>query len=71
MNNDSLTMNIPEVAKALGISRGNCYSLARQGKLPVPVIKLGERRMVVSRRALEHLLSVNNKEGKVDHDGKP
>ncbi len=71
MNSDTLTMNIPEVAKALGISRGTCYSLARQGKLPVPVIKLGERRMVVSRCAVERLLSSNNKEEKVDNDGKP
>ncbi len=70
MNGDSLTMNIPEVAKALGISKGNCYPLARQGRLPVPVIKLGERRMVVSRRAMEDLLSYRNNE-KADHDGKP
>jgi len=55
MSNDSLTMTIPEVAKALGISRGLCYDLARQNKLPVKVIKLG-RRMVLSRKAVEELL---------------
>jgi len=60
MDHNSLTMNIPEVAEALGISRGTCYALARQGLLPVPVIKLGEKRMVVSRRALERLLSGND-----------
>jgi len=58
MNADSLTMTIPEVAKALGISRGLAYDLARRDKLPVPVIKLG-RRMVLSRRAVETLLSGN------------
>ena len=51
-----LTLNLPELAKKLGISRGSCYSLAQQGKLPVPVIKLGDRRMVVSRRSVEELL---------------
>jgi excisionase family DNA binding protein len=57
MEYKKLTMTIPEVAKSLGISRGTCYSLARRGLLPVPVIKLGPKRMVVSRRALERLLS--------------
>ena len=57
MASESLTVTIPEVAKALGISRGTCYSLARRGQLPVPVIKLGGKRMVVSRRALDRLLA--------------
>ena len=56
MASESLTVTIPEVAKALGISRGTAYSLARQGLLPIPVIKLGPKRMVVSRHALERLL---------------
>ncbi len=56
MVTENLTMTIPEVAKALGISRGTAYLLARQGQLPIPVIKLGPKRMVVSRRALERLL---------------
>jgi len=62
MNADSLTMTIPEVAKALGISRGLAYDLARRDKLPVPVIRLG-RRMVLSRKAVEALLSGNGKTG--------
>ncbi len=60
MITEDLTMTIPEVAKALGISRGTAYSLARQDLLPVPVIKLGSKRMVVSRHALERLLSGND-----------
>ena len=51
----SLTMTIPEVARALGISRGLAYELAKRDELPVPVIKLG-RRMVLSRKAVETLL---------------
>ena len=57
MNADALTMTIPEVAKALSISRGLAYDLARQDRLPVKVIRLGERRMVVSRAALEEVLA--------------
>ncbi len=56
MNNEKLTMTIPEVARALGISRNLAYELAKRDELPVPVIKLG-RRMVLSRRAVELLLS--------------
>ena len=55
MGDASLVITIPAFAKMLGISRGNAYSLARQNKLPVNVIKLG-RRMVLSRRAVELLL---------------
>ena len=63
MNNDSWTMTIPEVARTLKISRGLAYSLARQNKLPVPVIFIGNRRMVVSRKAIEALLSGENHAG--------
>jgi len=51
-----LTVNIDTLAELLGINRSTAYALARQDLLPVPVIRLG-RRMVVSRRALDHLLS--------------
>lgn len=60
MNTDSLTMNLPEVAKVLGISRGLCYELAKRDALPVKVLRLGDKRMVVPRRALEDLLSGKN-----------
>lgn len=54
---DTLTMTIPEVARALGISRALAYGLAKRNELPVKVIRLGEKRMVVARRALEDILS--------------
>jgi len=60
-----LTMTIPEFAVATGCSRNLAYSLARQDKLPVPVIKLGDKRLVVSRRAVEQLLN-----GMVDQKNK-
>ena len=45
-NNERLTMTIPEVAKALGISRGNAYELARRDELPVRVLRLGKRILI-------------------------
>jgi predicted DNA-binding transcriptional regulator AlpA len=53
---DRLTLSIPEFAAMTGCSRHLAYSLARRDKLPVPVIKLGAKRLVVSRRAVERLL---------------
>lgn len=55
-NNEILTMTIPEIAGALGISRGLAYDLARRDELPVKVIRIGEKRMVVARKAIENLL---------------
>ena len=63
---DSLTMTIPEVARALGISRGLAYELAKRDELPVKVLRLGEKRMVVPRLALEELLSSDKR-----HDTTP
>jgi len=55
MSADSLVMSIPEFAHACSISRGLAYKLARENKLPIPVIQLG-RRLVLSRRAVKALL---------------
>ena len=49
------TMTIEECAEALGICRATAYSLARQGSLP-GCIRLGPRRLVVSKVALQKLL---------------
>ncbi len=49
------TMNIESFAKVLGISRARAYQLARNDELHVPVIRIGNRR-VVSVRAVEALL---------------
>ena len=57
MNTNPLTMTIPEVAKVLGISRGLAYELARRNELPVKVLRLGSKRMVVPKIALEHKLA--------------
>ena len=44
------TLDIPEVARLLGCSRGSAYRWAREGKLPV--LRIG-RRLVVPRHAFE------------------
>lgn len=51
------TLSIPELAKVLGISRGLAYDLAKKNELPIPVLRLGPKRMVVSRKCLADLLS--------------
>lgn len=56
VTNECLVLSVSETAARLGISRGLCYQLAKEGRLPVRVLHLG-RRMVVPRRALEEVLS--------------
>ncbi len=48
------TLTIPEVAVLLGISRNTAYEAARRdGQLAgVPVIRVGQRRLVVPRASL-------------------
>ena len=60
---ERLTYTIPEFAEATGCSKNLAYTLARQNKLPVPVIHLGTKRMCVSRKAVERLLEGQQVEG--------
>ena len=53
---DRRTMTIEEVARALGIDRTTAYALAKEDRLPAPVMRLG-RRLVVGRAALERALA--------------
>jgi len=57
---ERLTMSIPEFAQASGISKNLAYSLAKQDRLGVKVIRLGKR-SVLSRRAVEMLLQGDTK----------
>ena len=54
---EKLTYTITETAQLLGLSRGLCYQLAREGR--IPVIRLGERRLVVPKVALMRILNGN------------
>lgn len=53
----SLVVDIKELAALLSISKGTCYSLARRNELPVPVIRIGQRRVVCSRSAVADLIA--------------
>ena len=55
MNTQKMTLSIPEVAETLGISRNLAYELAAKGELP-GLIRLGQKRVVCSRLAIERLL---------------
>jgi excisionase family DNA binding protein len=56
---ERLVLTVGETAKALGISRATCYSLANQGRLPV--IRISDRRFVVPVKALNELLDSASK----------
>ena len=60
MNTEKMTLSIPEVAETLGISRNLAYELAARGELP-GLIRLGQKRVVCSRLAIERLLQGESK----------
>lgn len=53
------TYTIDEVAALLGLSRNSTFVAAREGRLPVPVIRIGQR-MMVSRAALDRFLQTGD-----------
>lgn len=57
---ERLAFTISETARALGISRDAAYQAAARGELPT--IRLGGR-ILVSRDALERLLSIEQRQG--------
>ena len=55
MENSPKTITVEAAARELGIGRSLAYSLARTGELP-GVIRLGSRRLRVSRAQLDAVL---------------
>jgi len=55
-NTERLTMTLPELATALSCSKATIYDLAKRNKLCVPVLHIGEKRLVVSRKAVTDYL---------------
>lgn len=51
---EKLVYTIRECAKLLGVSVSVCYEAARTGQLPV--IRVGKRRMLVPKYALDRML---------------
>lgn len=58
INNTPVVYTLPEAAKILRISKCLAYELAHKGVLPV--IRLGERRMIITQNALNDFLSSQN-----------
>lgn len=52
---ERLTMTVEEAGKALGISRATAYLLCKTGG--IPTIRLGERRLVVPKIAIERMMA--------------
>ena len=55
------TLSIPQAARLLGVSRNGAYEAARRdGHLAgVPVIRIGDRRLVIPRAPLEAVLGLS------------
>jgi len=63
MESKRLTVSVAEAAAMLGISRNLGYELAKRGELP-GLIRLGQKRVVCSKLAIQKLLQGNGqKEG--------
>lgn len=54
-DNGALMISVPEAAGLLGISRNLAYDLIHEGTLPH--VRLGKRRIMISRAALEHWIA--------------
>ncbi|MBI4332919.1 MAG: hypothetical protein HY673_16750 [Chloroflexi bacterium] len=54
-NDEALTLTVEAASKLLGISRTLGFTLAKQNKFPVPVLRCG-RRVLVPRNQLLRLL---------------
>lgn len=61
---DSEVMSVKQASKRLKISRALAYQLAREGKLP-GAIRLGAKRIIVSRVQFERWLNGNDKTGDI------
>jgi len=57
-DSERLTYSVEEAAQLLGIGRGLAYEMVRQGALPG--LRLGQRRILVPRGALETLLGTSS-----------
>ena len=56
---ERLVLTVEEAGEMLGVSRGTAYMLANTGG--IPAIRIGQRRLVVPRKALEDFLSTVSK----------
>ena len=57
--NETLCISVSTAARMLGVSRNTGYEMARLGQLPI--IKCGQRRLVVPKAALMKMLQEGNR----------
>ncbi|CAN5814386.1 hypothetical protein BH23ACT4_BH23ACT4_03680 [soil metagenome] len=64
------TLTVTEAAEMLGISRNAAYAAAARDKTlaGVPVIQVGERRLVIPRAPLERILGITTTTQATDDD---
>ena len=62
----SATYTAPEVAEKAGCSTWLLYQLIRENRCPFPFIRLGERRIVFPRSAVDRQLGLENTEAEAD-----
>jgi len=53
------TYSLDEISKMLGLSRNRTFAAAREGRLPVPVFKIGNR-FFVTRALFDRLLETGD-----------
>ena len=53
------TAPVPEVGRALGMSRNAAYEAVKEGRFPVPVVKTGRRKMAAVTAPLRPLLGIS------------
>ncbi|MGH9054337.1 MAG: helix-turn-helix transcriptional regulator [Acidimicrobiales bacterium] len=54
-----VTYTVPELAARLGVSSFCLYASVRDGTCPVPPIRIGRRRIVFARAAVDRLLGLD------------
>lgn len=64
MDNERLTLSVKEAGAMLGISKNLAYELVKRGEMP-GAIRLGQKRIVISRVQIEQLLK-GKQDGKTD-----
>lgn len=52
---EPLTVSLGTAADLLGIGRSTAYDLARRDVFPIPVLKIGRRKVVSKKRLAEYI----------------
>ena len=57
-----VVVDVPTAGRCFGLGRGTAYALAAMDELPVPVLRLGRHKRVVTRAALLAALGLTDSE---------